>query len=611
MKKVFLNFFMLLLILLPRHVNALEDSSIVNVPNIDFLGVLVFSFPLLCLLISLIIWFMYGNNVKKNNIVEYYPPEGFNSLEIGYLYKGMATEKDVISLLIYLANKGYIKISESSDNSVNGKKAFKIIKLKDYDGNNTNERLFINGLFGSKNLVDSTTINNVRTEVSADKLNYDFYITIKKILNNINTKQNRNIIMNNNSLKKKVSIIIMTCISYLAISIYPMLINNISNLIFLFIFLSIIGFILIVHAIINKDPNIYMEDRSEKSPKKARIEIMLFGIILVSISWYFFVLPGLKLDSMYLIGYMVGIICIILMIILSKNFSKRTEYGFDLLYKIKGYREFLKTVSKEKIDTLANENPNYFYDILPYAYVLDVSDTWINKFESISEGTPNWYEGNEAFTVSSLDDFFGIEKDSNSSLNTENNENTYFDANLVNSSNEEKDSNFFNKSQANSKVINPSETFAKVVLAIFVIIFAVSFSIPVVMPIISFFVSASYNISPINEYIHYSKIEGYLVKYDNCDLYDDEKCDVLYEYTVDNVKYEVFSTLEKTDISDVKTIKYDPNNPSESFIYTGLPSFICNIILVILFIAILLVVIFITICIKKNKGKIYEKIIKN
>ena len=122
MKKVFFYFFMLLLILLPRHVNALEDSSIVNVSNIDFLGVLVFLFPLLCLLISLIIWFMHGNNVKKSNIVEYYPPEGFNSLEIGYLYKGMATEKDVISLLIYLANKGYIKISESSDNSVNSKK---------------------------------------------------------------------------------------------------------------------------------------------------------------------------------------------------------------------------------------------------------------------------------------------------------------------------------------------------------------------------------------------------------------------------------------------------------------------------------------------------------
>ena len=80
---------------------------------------------------------------------------------------------------------------------------------------------------------------------------------------------------------------------------------------------------------------------------------------------------------------------------------------------------------------------------------------------------------------------------------------------------------------------------------------------------------------------------------------------------MDNVKYEVFSTLEKTDISDVKTIKYDPNNPSESFIYTGLPSFICNIILVILFIAIALIVTFITIFIKKNKGKIYEKVIKN
>ena len=41
----------------------------------------------------------------------------------------------------------------------------------------------------------------------------------------------------------------------------------------------------------------------------------------------------------------------------------------------------MKTVEKDKINELVEENPNYFYDILPYAYVLGVSDKWSKKFE--------------------------------------------------------------------------------------------------------------------------------------------------------------------------------------------------------------------------------------
>ena len=45
------------------------------------------------------------------------------------------------------------------------------------------------------------------------------------------------------------------------------------------------------------------------------------------------------------------------------------------------------------------ENPNYFYDILPYTYVLGVSDKWIKKFETITMQAPNWYIGTRPFSV--------------------------------------------------------------------------------------------------------------------------------------------------------------------------------------------------------------------
>ena len=48
--------------------------------------------------------------------MEFYPPEGYNSAEVGFLYEGTADTKDIISLLIYLADKGYLKIEEISRN---------------------------------------------------------------------------------------------------------------------------------------------------------------------------------------------------------------------------------------------------------------------------------------------------------------------------------------------------------------------------------------------------------------------------------------------------------------------------------------------------------------
>ena len=44
-------------------------------------------------------------------------------------------------------------------------------------------------------------------------------------------------------------------------------------------------------------------------------------------------------------------------------------------------KEFLENVEKDKLEELINEMPNYFYDILPYTYVFNISKKWIKKFE--------------------------------------------------------------------------------------------------------------------------------------------------------------------------------------------------------------------------------------
>lgn len=89
-----------------------------------------------------------------------------------------------------------------------------------------------------------------------------------------------------------------------------------------------------------------------------------------------------------------GLIIAAASFVLSCFIRQRTNEGHENLQKIKGFKLFLETAEKEKLETLVEEDPKYFYDILPYAYVLGVSDEWIYKFKNIAFEPADWYRGN-------------------------------------------------------------------------------------------------------------------------------------------------------------------------------------------------------------------------
>lgn len=67
----------------------------------------------------------------------------YNSAEIGYLYSKHVNNKHIVSLLVWLCNKGYIKIVDLGYD-------FNIIKVKKYDGNDYIERKFFNSIFAKE-----------------------------------------------------------------------------------------------------------------------------------------------------------------------------------------------------------------------------------------------------------------------------------------------------------------------------------------------------------------------------------------------------------------------------------------------------------------------------
>mgnify|MGYP002520544337 CR=1 FL=1 len=375
-----------------------------------------FIIPLVFLLISFYLWCKFGKDDELIETVEFYPPEGFNSLEIGFLYKGNADNKDVTSLLIYLANKGYIKITESQRKSLFFKyKDFKITKLKEYDGDNINEELFLKGLFLKKSSTISLFSNKYETsdedtlnEVTSTDLYDSFYITMGKILSNMNNKENKYKIYEKSASNKKIFIILMMIATYLLITIPPIvLFGQIETIPFAIIFPAI-GFTVLFTLMFGKTGSVtFINGSVIKSATNIYIKIfgLIWGLGFGGGPWIALVLPLLLQDTNYLVVYIIGLICILGMFLCLKYLPKRTKYGNEILGKIRGFKNFLETVEKDKLEALVEKNPTYFYDILPYTYVLGISDKWIKKFESISIMAPTWYDGNSDFNLNSFSSF--------------------------------------------------------------------------------------------------------------------------------------------------------------------------------------------------------------
>lgn len=373
--------------------------------DINLFNYIIYLFPIIFLLISILLWYKFGRDNQVVETVEFYPPEGFNSLEVGFLYKGEAGNQDVTSLLVYLANKGYIKIVETEEKSLFSKaKGFKFIKLKEYDGDNVNERLFLNGLFAmgrpSENIDNQNSTSTL--EVTSVDLYDKFYITMANILLNINNKENKSKIFEKSASSKAKFIIYMIIATYCLITIPPVLEYGASNLL-IALFFPGVGFTLMFKMLL--DPKI----RNSLSNKLSSISVILFFIIwglgFGGLPWATLVLPALQQDSIYLIGYIVGIVCVLGMVVCLTYLPRRTAYGNEILGKIEGFKNFLETAEKEQLEAMVTKNPTYFYNILPYTYVLGVSDKWIKKFEVISMQAPTWYDSPDAFDIATFGTF--------------------------------------------------------------------------------------------------------------------------------------------------------------------------------------------------------------
>ena len=391
--------------------------------SFDLFSIMVMILCAVFVLITDRIWAKYGKDDKVVETVEFYPPEGCNSAETAFLYKGKVDTKGIISLLIYLANQGYLEIEEISKKGLFSSSNFRITKIKDYTGNNEYERLFFNGLFNcaykrtttvslkrareimheAKKKGEKIKFNDAlemsaknyqkKNSITALDLYDNFYGTLYTIEAKMNSKKNKNKIFESIANGKRKYIMLMIVAILVLITIKPAFENEskISYSIGTIVF-SLTGFIIAIMCIV-KEFNL------------AKLPVIFFAGFIWGALFVNDILPGLTENLIYLVTYIVGMISIVVLIIFIKIMPKRTAYGTEMLGKIRGFKRFLETAEKPQLELLVKDNPQYFYNILPFTYALGVSETWMKQFETIAMQAPNWYSSDRSFNIHEFNGF--------------------------------------------------------------------------------------------------------------------------------------------------------------------------------------------------------------
>ena len=70
--------------------------------------------------------------------------------------------------------------------------------------------------------------------------------------------------------------------------------------------------------------------------------------------------------------------------------GRRSELGRQTASEILGFRNYLKTVSREELQRILRVNPDYYYEMVPYAMALGVDKAFAARFGKLHQPNCNY-----------------------------------------------------------------------------------------------------------------------------------------------------------------------------------------------------------------------------
>lgn len=294
-------------------------------------------------------------------------PDEMDPLEMGKLIDNKVDKSDVTSLIYYWANRGNLKIDLSDEKDI------RLIRITPSlpESAPEHQKIMFDKLFGGED------------EVKLNALTNSFYTTVESVTKKVN-KEHGTLYT-----KKSLTVsLLFAVIGILFMGLLPFVYAKLT------ISAKLTNFIPLVMALPAIASYILMQAITYKRYKKKKTFILSFiGVVVLSAALaalYVLIVPDYIIETvpkilLCVFGYAIAIS--------SVTIISRTDEYTEKLNHILGFKDFISSAEKDRLETMIEENPELYYNVLPYAQVLGVSDVWEDKFASININPPDWAVG--------------------------------------------------------------------------------------------------------------------------------------------------------------------------------------------------------------------------
>lgn len=343
------------------------------------------SFGIFCVLFLIALFLMILNRRKRPTVViEYNAPEGISSAEVGVIIDTQADLSDLTSLIVWFASKGYLKIREIKNKK--GEDDIELIKLKNLPKDAPKyQHLFWDIFFKKDNQKRLSELTEIQKDIEkALKALHNTFKGERKL-----TEVHMYTLLS--ALGAMAAGAIALC-SNGCVAGYPE--DEIIYGICFWLLPVVFAFFLRLYWS-NYD---MIKGKMWHIWQFVALAVMAgFNYLVCNIFFEehntFATLPQLLIISMG--GWV--------LVLFAGRTIRDTAYRLQQMSLLLGFKEFIKKSELPMLQAMADENPSYFYDVLPYAMVFGLTKKWKKHFEKIQLETPDWYEGNGNLgTLSSL-----------------------------------------------------------------------------------------------------------------------------------------------------------------------------------------------------------------
>lgn len=305
--------------------------------------------------------------LKKSHItpiVSFYPPNDMDPAYVGTIVDESADTEDLMALIPYWASLGYLRIEETKEDLV-------LHKIKDLNSDAKKyQSMIFQGLFKKEE------------DVKLSKLSKKFAKTMEDAQAVLNAEFTKD---------KKLSSMdhgFVTCILSVVCMLVCVLLNSKYSLLDMLILTILMAFtFLILFFLCFRKQTTSVFSNHKLSIIKNILSIALI-CILAFFAWYWTQSITAILNFPYM---MIGILFTTLPILWSWRFSVMSSYFKEVAPELLGFKDFIEKAELDQLEKLSLENPEYYYDVIPYAMVFGLSEMWTKKFSSIALMQPDWY----------------------------------------------------------------------------------------------------------------------------------------------------------------------------------------------------------------------------